>query len=237
MRMRKDSQTHPSLLERLRNGEDGQSWYDFYQRYGRAMYAFAKRCGCSDSTAEDIIQEVMITLFEKRHLFRYDPTRGRFSNWLYTVVRQKVALCRRQQARQAKPAGGDSHAADPPGIDHGAPETLWYEAFERALLTVLLDIVRREVAPATYQAFELSTLHELPGAEVARITGLTRNAVYLACRRVMRRLCDLGAPYRNQGELGTLVRDALRQCPGPAVEQKMATRIESAVGRSQEGPT
>ena len=36
----------------------------------------------------------------------------------------------------------------------------------------------------TYLAFELFTLHELPGTRVARATGLSRNAVYEARNRI-----------------------------------------------------
>ena len=73
-------------------------------------------------------------------------------------------------------------------------------------------------APETYQAFELTTLDDLSGREVARLTGLTRNAVYLARKRVMQRLRELGATYRDDGQLDQRVRQALRSLPPAAIE-------------------
>ena len=46
------------------------------------------------------------------------------------------------------------------------------------MLNVLLDLVRREAAPETYQAFELVALEGVPAAKAAQLTGLTRNAVW-----------------------------------------------------------
>ena len=74
---------------------------------------------------------------------------------------------------------------------------------------VLLAVVRQTTSPRTYQAFELFSLHGLSGAEVARLTGLSRNAVYQARKEVLRRLAELGAAYRDDGRLDARVKRAL----------------------------
>jgi hypothetical protein len=86
-------------------------------------------------------------------------------------------------------------------------------------------MVRQSVAPRTYQAFELFTLYELPGNDVARLTGLTRNAVYQARKTVLERLKGLGAGYREDGRLGERVKAALASRPAAAVQRSMTTRI------------
>ena len=77
------------------------------------------------------------------------------------------------------------------------------------MLAVLLDVVRREVSPHTYQAFELVAIRGLSGEQAAKITGLSRNAVYLSRKRVFERLQELGAPYRNNGQLHQRVKETL----------------------------
>ena len=69
--------TRPTLLERLQEGCDPLAWEEFYQRYWALIYASAKRRGCSDPTAEEIVQEVMLKVFEQKDVFQYDPARGR----------------------------------------------------------------------------------------------------------------------------------------------------------------
>ncbi|MEN6493942.1 MAG: hypothetical protein ABFD16_06590, partial [Thermoguttaceae bacterium] len=87
--------------------------------------------------------------------------------------------------------------------------------------------------PRDYLAFELLTLGQLPGAEVAKITGLTRNAAYKARKRALDRLSELGQSYRDAGQLDDRVRQALRSLPSAAVQRSLTTRIEQTM-RSRE---
>jgi len=220
-----NSTTQATLLERLRDGDAVMAWEEFFQRYGRLIYAAARSRGCREHTAEEIVQEVMLTAFQQRDVFRYDPRRGRFRDWLRSVVRHAVAEHRRAPSQRVRARGGDGQDRFPEPCDDAAPDQVWEAAFEESLLAALLDVVRREVAPETYQAFELLTLKELSGRQVARITGLSRNAVYLARRRVLQRLRELGAGYGEEGQLDGRVRQALRSLPDGAVERSLASRV------------
>lgn len=230
-----DSRTRVSLLERLRDGTDSVAWRDFFVRYWRAMYAFAKHQGCSNDTAEDVVQNTMVTVFEKRGVFRHDPSRGRFRNWLFTVVRQKLALHRRQGARELRARGEQAAGLVKAQARDAPPDVAWQSAFECSLLLALLEQVRCEVSPETYQAFELTTLHELPGREVGELTGMSRNAVYLSRKRVLKRLRQLGAPYRREGQLHQRLKDVLAVWPSPATERALMTRIETTMQSVTEG--
>lgn len=225
-----DTGTRASLLDRLKDGADALTWREFFDRYWRVLYAFARRRGASDHTAQDVVQEVMLTVFRQRHVFRYDPARGRFRDWLCAVARNALAAVRRNpQGRRALTLSDDLKDSAPAAPAEDAPDAMWQETFERTLVVALLDVVRSEVEPRTYQAFELTALHGLRAAEAARLTGLTRNAVYLARRRVLQRLRELGGPYRDDGHLGREVKAALELSPGPEIERGMTTRVETAM--------
>ncbi len=217
--------TRATLLERLRDGDAVMAWEEFFQRYWRLIYTAARERGCREHTAEEIVQEVMLTVFRQRDVFRYDPTRGRFRDWLRTVVRNAVAEHRRGPSQRIRARGGDSADPFPEPSDDTQPEAVWEAAFEESMLAALLDCVRREVAPETFQAFELLALEELSGRQVAKVTGLTRNAVYLARKRVLKRLQELGAGYREDGQLDRRVRRALKSLPGAVVERSLTNRM------------
>ena len=224
------SNTRRTLLERLKEGCDPLAWEEFYRRYWTLIYASAKRRGCSDHTAEEIVQEVMLTVFEQKDVFQYDPARGRFRNWLGVLVRNKVVQHRRQPSERVRAPGGASHlvSAEPDARDAG-PDAAWEASFEEALLLVLLDVLRREMSPQAYQAFELLTLGELSGAKVAKYAGLSPTGVYRAHRRALKRLSELGASYREDGQLGERLKQALRSRPAPAVERSLTDRIEKSM--------
>jgi RNA polymerase sigma factor (sigma-70 family) len=221
--------TQASLLERLRDGSAVIAWEEFLERYGRAIYALARSRGCSGHTAEEVVQEVMLAVFEHREVFQYDPRRGRFRDWLAAVVRNKVATRRRRPDERVRAAGGEPDSAAEPQADGPSPETAWEAIFEQAMLSVLLDLVRQEFSPETYQAFELVALYELPADRAAAITGLSRNAVYLARRRVLARLRELGAPYGRDGQLLDRVKEAFLALPDDAAQVSMTTRIEKTM--------
>lgn len=217
--------TQVALLERLREGEGVMAWDEFFGRYWHLVFVTARNRGCQEHTAEEIVQEVMLTVFQQRDVFQYDPSKGRFRDWLRTVVRNAVAKHRREPAQRVRARGGESDVPLPEPIGDVGLDDAWDAAFERSLLTALLDVVRREVAPETYQAFELVTFQGFSGADVASITGLTRNAVYLARKRVLRRLQQLGASYRDEGQLEDRVREALRSYPAAGVERSLTNRV------------
>jgi RNA polymerase sigma-70 factor, ECF subfamily len=220
------SKTRATLLERLQNAADVLAWDEFFQRYWRLIYAYARHCNCSEHTSEEIVQDVMLRVYEQKDVFRYDPALGRFRDWLGVVVRHKVAELRRRPSERVRAMGGDRDADHIQcQSDDAQVDDVWEDAFEQALLLVLLDVVRREMSPRAYLAFELSTLHEMKGAAVARQTGLARNGVYRACKRALARLKELGAAYREDGRLTECVREAMRSQPLAAVEQALTTRI------------
>jgi len=224
--------TSTTLLERLRDGTDQLAWQEFSDRYWRLIFVFAKKRGCSDHTAEDIVQNVMVEVFRERSTFRYDRARGSFRNWLGAVVRNLVARHYRAPSERPRGQGGDSEGDFVlSGLQHddGRPEELWEHIYEQTMLAALLDIVRREVAPATYQAFELSAIRDLSGDKVAGITGLSRNAVYQAKKHVFDRLCELGALYRRTGQLSQRLREAMAMRPNGKVERSMTARLEQSM--------
>lgn len=219
--------TRGTLLERLRDGSDRMAWEEFFARYGTLVHGFARRRGCSDGTAEDIVQDVMLKVFQRKDLFRYEPERGRFRDWLGALARSAVAERRRRPSERIRAAGGDPPAGIPePEAPPDDPDAAWDASFEDALLLVLLDVVRREMSPRAYLAFELYALHDLPGEKVAEHTGLSRNGVYRAHRRALRRLVELGAAYRKDGRLGERIKAAMRSRPPAAAERSLGNRIE-----------
>jgi RNA polymerase sigma-70 factor (ECF subfamily) len=180
--------THPSLLVRLRGGGDHDAWTQFVQLYAPLVYGFARRRGLQDADAADLTQEVMRAVHASVHRLEYDPARGSFRGWLFTIAYRKLHDFRTRQQGQVCGSGDtavqDLLAAQPAAEE----EEHWNEQYERRLFTCAAEQVRPCFAENTWQAFWRTAVAGESGQQVAEALGMSVAAVYLAKSRVMARL-------------------------------------------------
>ena len=192
-----DASTDPSLLRRLRDLGDDASWREFHDNYARLLQAVARRTGLGEAEAQDVVQETIIDVAQQMPGFHYDRSRGRFKNWLLTIVRRHVANHQRRQHYQHEgrqlPRSqrlGTALAATTPMPD-AEFERVWAEEWERHLLHAALARVKARLKPLQYQAFQLHVLKEVPVAEVCERLGVKTREVYWAKERVQAMLKEI----------------------------------------------
>lgn len=183
------TQTSTTLLNSLVEAPANQAaWRTFCERYGPAVFRFARRRGLSESDADEVLSETLTAAFEAHRQKRYDRSRGRFRTWLFGIAMNKVRETRRRYGvhRQGIEGLAKSHGdeAIEPRSDEEV-DTQFGVDVERTLAWQCLDAVRSRVAPLTYQAFDLYVLKERPAAAVARMLGIGVSAVYVAKSRVL----------------------------------------------------
>jgi RNA polymerase sigma factor (sigma-70 family) len=183
--------TRYSLLSRLKNWEDQQSWQEFYDTYRRLIYGVALKSGLSEEEAEEVLQETVITVAKNIGEFRRDPARGTFKSWLMHTTRWRIQdqLRKRKRAEsflEAPPENSSRTAFIERVPDQSSfnLETLWDGEWEKNLLDMALEKVRRRVDPARYQAYDLHVLRSWPVQKVAEKLGLTAAQVYTAKYKV-----------------------------------------------------
>jgi RNA polymerase sigma-70 factor (ECF subfamily) len=181
-----------SLLLRLRDARDQEAWRQFVDLYAPLVYAYARKQGLQDADAADLSQNVLVAVAGAVGRLEYDPSRGAFRNWLFTVVRRKLSNWRRAQ-RSRRAGLGD---AVPDGVleQCALPDALeaeWQTQWEQQVFAWACEQVRREVSAATWQAFWRTAFQGQPGKQVAADLGLTLTGVYHARSRVLARLRQL----------------------------------------------
>src|ERR1700730_2780346 len=75
------------LLSRARNGDE-ESFTALYRRRQACVYRFALQMSGSPSIAEEVTQEVFLTVI--RDTTRFDPQRGTLLAYLYGIARNQV---------------------------------------------------------------------------------------------------------------------------------------------------
>src|ERR1041384_4826456 len=82
--------TRATLLSRLKDWNDQESWKDFFETYWKLIYATAIRAGLSDAEAQDVVQDTVVSVAKKMHDFKYDPALGSFKGWLRQLTRWRI---------------------------------------------------------------------------------------------------------------------------------------------------
>ena len=195
--------TRPSLLVRLRDATDREAWQQFVELYAPLVYRFARRRGLQDADAADLTQDVLQAVARGSGRLVYDPRRGSFRGWLFTVARNKLHtfLKHRQRLMRRTEEVDFSLLADPEQDE----AVVWEQEYEQRLFDWAAEQVRGHFQDNTWQAFWQTAVDNRPPREVADRLGLSVGAVYIAKSRVLARL-------REQVQLLQLEEGESRSC-------------------------
>jgi RNA polymerase sigma-70 factor (ECF subfamily) len=119
----------------------------------------------------------------------YDPRRGSFRGWLFTIVRSQLLNLRRRKHEFGQGSGDSSiqrRLEEEPAPDQEA--AAWEAEYQQRLFAWAVEQVQPQVRPATWQAFWQTAVEGQPAREVAASLSLSVASVYLARSRVMARL-------------------------------------------------
>jgi RNA polymerase sigma-70 factor (ECF subfamily) len=185
-------QTKRTLLSRLRNLDDQESWRSFFDIYWQLLYNVARKSGLDDASAQDVVQETVIGVAKAIPGFKYDPSRGSFKQWLLRIVQRRIIDQFRRAYRQPPRADislellEDNEALAGALIDdHGGRiEAAWDHEWERTVFDAALATVRQSVHPKHFQVFDYCVLKGWGASKVANTLGLSTAQVYLAKHRV-----------------------------------------------------
>jgi RNA polymerase sigma-70 factor (ECF subfamily) len=141
--------------------------------------------------AEDVLQEVFLTVARRAADFHCDREGDSFRGWLWTITRHKLGdWLRRQKHRERTAAGSEGNL-----IFLEAAVEMESESTDPAEVSALfqraLDIIRVEFEERSWRAFWRVTVESQDPADVATDLKMTRNAVYVAKSRILRRLREV----------------------------------------------
>jgi len=183
--------TRQSLLGRLKDWQDQQSWQEFFDTYWRLIYGVAARAGLSDAEAQEVVQETWISVAKQMPDFTYDPQIGSFRSWLLAITRRRIVDQIRRMARNPAQVSGEPPSATgtAPIERVPAPESLdldriWEEEWRQGLFQKALDRVRAEVDPKHFQIFDCYVLKGWPVEEVVRLLKVSSSQVYVVKHRI-----------------------------------------------------
>jgi RNA polymerase sigma-70 factor (ECF subfamily) len=181
--------TSASLLAQLRQEAASEAaWGELVGRYGPLIRSWCRQWRLQEADAEDVTQDVLAKLADRMRTFAYDPSRS-FRGYLKALAR--YAWCDFLEAHKRPGAGsGDSavlRALESVQAGEDLVERL-NEQFDQEVLAEAQGRVQQRVAAHTWEAFLLTAVQGLSGAEVAQRLGIKVATVFQARSKVQKML-------------------------------------------------
>jgi len=184
--------TRQTLLSRLRDVGDQDSWQEFFNLYWKLIYNTALKSGLTEAEAQDVVQETIISLSKKMPQFQYDSAHGSFKAWLLQLTRWRIIDQLRKRQRDIQKSldwNGSTRTSTIDRIPDPAGATLdtyWNQEWHQNILEAAIERTKRRVDPKQYQVFDLCVLKEWPSTKVAAALKVNVAWVYTAKHRVSR---------------------------------------------------
>jgi len=174
------------LLIAVRDNRDRAAFSELFDFYAPRVKAMLMRSSMSSAQADDILQDVMLAIWRKAHLF--DPSRASASAWIYRVARNRMIDVIRKESRAVPP-----ELYEEPAV----PENQTAE-LAIAQETEFLRVALGRLPPAQREMIERVYLGELTHQEVGHQTdlpvGTIKSRVRLALEKLRHELKTLRTP-------------------------------------------
>jgi RNA polymerase sigma-70 factor (ECF subfamily) len=164
-------------------------WANFVDVYTPVISSFCLRRGLSPADTSDVVQEVMRVVLKSIKTFDYDPAKGRFRSWLYSVVRTRICQFFRDKARRPVVASGGTTMMQFIA-EHPTPEEEedWDEGYRQRIFEWASGRVKGDFADKTWDAFWQTAVEHRPVEDVAEALEMKLGSIYVAKSRIVARL-------------------------------------------------
>jgi RNA polymerase sigma-70 factor (ECF subfamily) len=148
----------------------------------------ARRRGLQDADAQDVMQQVFLSISKSIEGWIPGDLQPPFRAWLTTIARNAITKALARRPRDA--ATGSTSMVERLDAQPDPQETtveILAEA-RKELIRWATEQIRSEFSEATWNVFWQTAIEGVPIAEVAKSTGRSAGAVYVARYRVIARL-------------------------------------------------
>ncbi len=173
--------TDETLASRACSG-DLSAYEELVNRYKNSVFAIVYRMVGQYQEAEDITQEVFISVYEK--LYQFDTSK-RFSPWLYRIATNASISALRRKKKVVMLNFDETYAQSPdPAPDEFNPE----HAYERQELREEIQKAIAELPESYRVVIALRYQSDLNNQEIADILGVSKENVEVKVHRARKAL-------------------------------------------------
>jgi RNA polymerase sigma-70 factor (ECF subfamily) len=145
-------------MQAIAQRQSREAFAELFAFYAPRLKSFMKRLGARDDEAEELVQDVMVTVWRKAAL--YDPQQASVSTWIFRVARNRRIDQKRRLAKPELDAEDPRILPSAPEAPDSALSRLQTEARVRSELAKLPPSQRALVQAAFYDGLSHSEISE-----------------------------------------------------------------------------
>ncbi len=159
----------PGIIEECRKG-DLNRFRELVRQTSPFVYATAFRMLGDDENARDVVQDTMVTVWQKIGKMKSAEA---YKTWIYRIVMNRCYDRLRQQKNNPVSREDDkTWALIADTIADGTASRL-----ENDEISAIIRLLTEKLSPKQKAVFVLSDVEEMSNNEIAEITGMSRNSV------------------------------------------------------------
>lgn len=163
-------------MNRIRDAQDKAAFGELFAHFAPRIKGFLIKSGADASLAEECAQDVMVTVWNKAHLF--DASRASVSTWIFTVARnRRIDILRRENRPEPE---------DLPWGPEAEPEQSDILVMQEE--TESLGRAVRELPDNQRELIEKAYFGDMSHSEIAEATGLPLGTIKSRLRLALDRL-------------------------------------------------
>ncbi len=167
------------LIEAIAARRDREAFKALFADFAPRVKAFARRSGASSQVAEDLAQDVMLTVWRRAGLF--DRRKAAASTWIFTIARNRRIDMIRKEARP----DFDPHDPSLQAEDKAADELLHASEMEGELRRAVARLPQEQAELMRLAYFEDKS-HGVIAEELDLPLGTVKSRMRLAMRKLRR---------------------------------------------------
>lgn len=172
------AQRHADWLEAVAANADREAFTHLFDHFGPRVKAYLLRLGADDAMAEEVAQDVMVTLWRKAALF--DRSKSSVATWLFRIARnRRIDMLRRKRTVSVDP---ETMVIE----DESLPDP--HETLDEAKRQTRIREALKQLPQEQLQLVELAFFTELSHSQISEETGLPLGTVKSRIRLAFGRL-------------------------------------------------
>jgi RNA polymerase sigma-70 factor (ECF subfamily) len=182
--------TRTSLIHRIRDPQDKEAWARFVVFYEPMLKAYVRSLNVPAHDTDDVVQNVLVSVWRAMPTFELDHSKGRFRTFLYRLTINAVRDRWRRIAVRSGVVVPWSPDLPEPGTTDPEPGEAWDKAVQKRRMELALREVQTNTDPNTWACFQEHKLEGRDSNEVAAELELTPEAVRTNASRVFKRVTE-----------------------------------------------